>query len=62
MTVADSSNRTVGVASALGNALAAMTGSAAEAVANETVTALNDLALDVSCSVAASAAASECGA
>jgi hypothetical protein len=59
LTTADSKNKTIGVASALGNALAAMTGSAAESVANQTVTALNDLAVDVSCSAAASSAASE---
>lgn len=59
LTVADSRNKTVGVASALGNALAAMTGSTAEAVANQTVQALNDLAVEVSCSAAASSASSE---
>lgn len=57
LTVADSQNKTVGVASALGNALAAMSGSTAESVANQTVQALNDLATDVSCSAAASSAA-----
>lgn len=61
LTVADSKNKTVGVASALGNALASMTGTAAESVANQTVQALNDLATDVACSTAASSAASECG-
>lgn len=58
-TLADSKNRTVGVASALGNALAAMSGSAAESVANQTVTALNDLATDASCSISASSSAGE---
>lgn len=58
LTVADSKNKTIGVASALGNALAAMSGSTAESVANQTVQALNDLATDVSCSAAASSAAS----
>lgn len=57
LTVADSRNKTIGVASALGNALAAMTGSAAESVANQTVQALNDLATDVSCSASATSAA-----
>jgi hypothetical protein len=61
LTVADSKNKTVGVASALGNALAAMSGSTAESVANQTVRALNDLATDVSCSAAASSAASKLG-
>lgn len=59
LTVADSKNKTIGVASALGNALAAMSGSTAESVANQTVQALNDLATDVSCSSAASSAASK---
>lgn len=59
LTVADSKNKTIGVASALGNALAAMSGSTAESVANQTVLALNDLATDVSCSAAASSAASK---
>lgn len=59
LTVADSKNKTIGVASALGNALAAMSGSTAESVANQTVQALNDLATDVSCSAAASSAASK---
>lgn len=61
LTMADSKNKTVGVASALGNALAAMSGSAAESVANQTVQALNDLVTDVSCSAAASSAASKLG-
>jgi len=61
LTVADSRNKTIGVASALGNALAAMTGSAAESVANQTVQALNDLATDVSCSASATSAASKSG-
>lgn len=60
LTTADSKNKTVGVAAALGNALAAMSGSAAEAVANSTVTALNDLATNARCSIAATSAASEC--
>lgn len=56
LTVADSKNKTVGVASALGNALAAMAGTAAEAMADQTVEAIDDLGTDVSCSVATDAA------
>jgi hypothetical protein len=59
LTVADSKNKTVGVASALGNALASMTGTAAEALTNQTIEAINDLAQDVSCSAATDTAASE---
>lgn len=61
LTVADSKNKTVGVASALGNALASMTGTAAEALTNQTIEAINDMALDVSCSAATDTAASESG-
>lgn len=57
LTTAASSNRTLGVASALGNALASMTGSPAEAMANETVTALNELAVEGGCAAATDAAA-----
>uniref|UniRef100_A0A383VYG4 Uncharacterized protein n=1 Tax=Tetradesmus obliquus TaxID=3088 RepID=A0A383VYG4_TETOB len=57
LTVADSKNKTIGVASALGNALASMSGTAAEALTNQTIEAINDLALDVSCSAATDAAA-----
>lgn len=61
LTVADSKNKTVGVAAALGNALAAASGSAAESLAKQTVQALNDLATDARCSIAATSAASTCG-
>jgi hypothetical protein len=61
LTTADSKNKTTGVAAALGNALAAMSGSAAESVANQTVQALNELSTDASCTIAATSAASEWG-
>lgn len=57
LTAADSTNKTVGVASALGNALAAMAGKPAEVMANQTIEAINELATDISCSVATDAAA-----
>ena len=51
-TTANSNNRTIGVASAVGGALASMSGSAFGAMCNETIRSLNDLVTDISCSVA----------
>lgn len=58
LSTADSKNKTVGVASALGNALGSMAGSGAEAMANQTVQALNDLVTGASCSLPTTSAAS----
>ena len=58
LTIADSKNKTTAVAAALGNAVASMTGSTAQIVVNETITAINDLA-DASCSAATTAASSK---
>jgi hypothetical protein len=58
-TVANTANRTVGVASAVGGALAAVSSSVFSVLANETVKSINDLVHDAGCSVAATTAIGE---
>jgi hypothetical protein len=59
LTVANTANRTVGVASAVGGALASVSSSVFSVLANETVKAINDLVQDAGCSVAATTAIGE---